>query len=136
MRQIITNGRAHSVIATAGGDGACLLERNSDSVRQFPAAQPQTPAVDSNGAGAAFAAAFLSGYLRGEPAGTCMRYGAITGAHACTVPSAVTNPIDTEELQRAAKSRDLWPPVERERSQPEPPRMTNGLPEGGYERIR
>ena len=105
MRKIITNGRAHSVIATAGADGAYLLERNSHGVRHFPAAQPPAPAVDSNGAGDAFAAAFLSGHLHGEPVETCMRYGAIAGAHACTVPSAETNPIDTEGLQRAAEHR-------------------------------
>jgi sugar/nucleoside kinase (ribokinase family) len=105
MRQIITNGRAHSVIATAGADGAYLLERKSHGVRQFPAAQPSAPAVDSNGAGDAFAAAFLFGHLHGESVETQMRYGAIAGAHACTIPSAETNPIDTGGLQLAARYR-------------------------------
>lgn len=103
MRQILTNGRAHIVVATAGADGAYLLERNSQRIRQFPAAQLPAPAVDSNGAGDAFAAAFLSSHLRGEPVETHMRYGAIAGAHACTIPSAETNPIDIEGLQRTAK---------------------------------
>lgn len=105
MRQIITNGRAHSVIATAGADGAYLLERKSHGIRQFPAAQPPAPAVDSNGAGDAFAAAFLFGHLHGEQVETQMRYGAIAGAQACTVPSAEMNPIDTGGLQQAAKYR-------------------------------
>jgi sugar/nucleoside kinase (ribokinase family) len=54
--------------------------------------------VDSNGAGDAFAAGYLFGRLTGEPPRTSALLGAVAGAHACTVPSTRTNPIDRETL--------------------------------------
>ncbi|MGB8946191.1 MAG: PfkB family carbohydrate kinase, partial [Streptomyces sp.] len=53
---------------------------------------------DSNGAGDAFAAAYLFGLLAGEPPLRCARYGAIAGAYACTVPATRTDVIGRERL--------------------------------------
>lgn len=58
--------------------------------------------VDSNGAGDAFAAAFLYGLLAGEPPGRCARYGSIAGAHACTVPADRAEAMSRKELLRRA----------------------------------
>jgi sugar/nucleoside kinase (ribokinase family) len=41
--------------------------------------------VDSNGAGDAFVAGFMSGVLRGAAAEECMRRGLAAGVFACTV---------------------------------------------------
>ena len=83
MRAIVAQGRALAVIAMAGGDGAYLLERGSDTVRHFPCADLGLPVVDTNGAGDSFVAAFLQAWLAGEGVDTAMRQGAIGGAFAC-----------------------------------------------------
>lgn len=102
MRRILENGRAHSVVATAGAAGSFLLTRDGDTVRRFAAVTPAGNVVDSNGAGDAFVAGFLFGHLAGAPVDTCMRYGAIAGAHACTVPSTAVRPIDLGTLAARA----------------------------------
>ncbi|MFF9586159.1 PfkB family carbohydrate kinase [Streptomyces achromogenes] len=100
MRRIAGRGRARAVVATAGAEGAYML---ADGVlTRIPAARPPAPVVDSNGAGDAFAAAFLYGRLAGEPPERCARYGAIAGAHACTVPADRAEAIGREELLRRA----------------------------------
>jgi sugar/nucleoside kinase (ribokinase family) len=96
MRRIAARGRARLVVATAGAEGALLLA--DGEVTRIPAAAPPAPVVDSNGAGDAFAAAFLYGLLRGEPAERCARFGAVAGAHACTVPSTRTAAIGRADL--------------------------------------
>ncbi|MFF8842059.1 adenosine kinase [Streptomyces sp. NPDC015127] len=96
MRRITERGRADVVVATAGADGAYVLA--DDAVTHVPAVTPPAPVVDTNGAGDAFASGFLSGWLAGEPAQRCALYGAVAGAHACTVPSTRTDPISRDEL--------------------------------------
>lgn len=83
MRAIVAQGRAQAVIAMAGGDGAYLLERGSDTIRHFPCTDLGLPVVDTNGAGDSFVAAFLQAWLAGESVDTAMRQGAIGGAFAC-----------------------------------------------------
>lgn len=96
LRSISERGRARAVVATAGAEGAYLLA--DGELSHVPAAEPPAPVVDSNGAGDAFAAAFLYGWLRGEPAERCARYGAVAGAYACTVPSTRVAGIGRAEL--------------------------------------
>ncbi|MFF3503891.1 PfkB family carbohydrate kinase [Streptomyces sp. NPDC003247] len=96
MRRVAERGRAEVVVATAGAHGAYLL--TDGELTRIPAVPPPAPVVDSNGAGDAFAAAFLFGRLTGEPPLTCALFGAVAGAHACTVPSTRTDAIDRDEL--------------------------------------
>ncbi|MFJ4466292.1 PfkB family carbohydrate kinase [Streptomyces sp. NPDC089424] len=96
MRRIAERGRARLVVATAGAEGAYLLA--DGDLTRVPAVAPPAPVVDSNGAGDAFAAAFLFGHLGGEPPHRCALYGAIAGAHACTVPSTEADAIGRREL--------------------------------------
>ncbi|GAA2730263.1 PfkB family carbohydrate kinase [Streptomyces nogalater] len=105
MRRIAERGRAGTVVATAGAEGAYLLA--DGALTRIPTAEPPAPVVDSNGAGDAFAAAFLYGRLAGEPPERCARYGAIAGAHACTVPADRADAIDREELLRRATAPTL-----------------------------
>ncbi|MFY4722477.1 adenosine kinase [Streptomyces sp. LaBMicrA B280] len=103
MRDIAARGRARIVVATAGAEGAYLLV--DGELTQVPAVAPPEPVVDSNGAGDAFAAAFLLGRLDGLDPLRCARYGAIAGAHACTVPSTRADAISREQLlARVAES--------------------------------
>ncbi|WP_371100199.1 PfkB family carbohydrate kinase [Streptomyces sp. PU_AKi4] len=96
MRRIAARGRARIVVATAGAEGAYLLA--DGELTHVPAAEPPAPVVDSNGAGDAFAAAFLHGLLGGEGALRCARLGAVAGAYACTVPSTRVAAIGPEAL--------------------------------------
>ncbi|MFE7749615.1 adenosine kinase [Streptomyces sp. NPDC057428] len=96
MRDIAARGRARTVVATAGADGAYLL--HDGELTHLPVAIPPAPVVDSNGAGDAFASAFLFGPLTGEHPWRCAVYGTVAGACACTVPSRRTDAIGREEL--------------------------------------
>ncbi|MET7683485.1 adenosine kinase [Streptomyces sp. NPDC005423] len=96
LRSIAARGRAGSVVATAGAEGAYLLA--DGEFTHVPAVTPPAPVIDSNGAGDAFAAAFLYGRLNGEPPLRCARYGAVAGAYACTVPSTDVDAIDVPGL--------------------------------------
>lgn len=104
MRDIAARGRARAVVATAGAEGAYLLA--DDTLTHVPAAPPPAPVVDSNGAGDAFAAAFLYGRLNGEPLQRCARYGTVAGAHACTVPATRAEGIGRRELLARARELD------------------------------
>ncbi|AXE24651.1 adenosine kinase [Streptomyces globosus] len=113
MRGIAARGRARTVVATAGADGALLLA--DGELSHVAAAEPPGPVVDTNGAGDAFAAGFLFGLLNGEDPRRCARYGAVAGAHACTVPSTRTGAVTrTDLLARAAgtdPAQGLRPPA-------------------------
>ncbi|MEV6615926.1 PfkB family carbohydrate kinase [Streptomyces sp. NPDC051051] len=100
MRRIAGRGRADVVVATAGAEGAYLL--TDGELTHVPPVTPPAPVVDSNGAGDAFAAAFLYGRLTGEPPHRCARYGAVAGAYACTVPSTQAAAIGRDELLAGA----------------------------------
>lgn len=96
VRRIAERGRARVVVATAGAHGAYLWA--GGEVDHVPATQPQAPVVDSNGAGDAFVAGFLFGWLGGYPPPQCALFGAIAGAHACTVPATRNAGISRAEL--------------------------------------
>ncbi|MFJ1805795.1 MULTISPECIES: adenosine kinase [unclassified Streptomyces] len=96
MRRIAARGRAEVVVATAGAKGAYLL--TDGELSHIPAAAPPGPVVDSNGAGDAFASAFLFGRLNGEPPHRCAEYGALAGAYACTVPSTHSAALSRDAL--------------------------------------
>ncbi|MFE7648400.1 PfkB family carbohydrate kinase [Streptomyces phaeoluteigriseus] len=106
MRRIVERGRAEVVVATAGAEGAYLLA--DGELTHVPPATPPAPVVDSNGAGDAFAAAFLYGRLTGEPPHRCAEYGAVAGAYACTVPSTEADAIGTADLLARASRRSQW----------------------------
>lgn len=89
------------VVATAGARGALVLA--DDELTRLPAVTPPAPVVDSNGAGDAFAAAFLHAWLNRETPLRSALFGTIAGAHACTVPATETTAIGLDELRvRAA----------------------------------
>ncbi|MFE5486180.1 carbohydrate kinase family protein [Streptomyces sp. NPDC056527] len=89
MREILREGRAETVVATAGANGSYVLTRDGDPTpRHIPAVAPPTPVVDSNGAGDAFVSGFLYGRLAGRDVLECARLGAVSGAYACTAPGS------------------------------------------------
>ncbi|WP_129305580.1 PfkB family carbohydrate kinase [Streptomyces sp. L2] len=105
MRHIAERGRAETVVATAGAEGAYLLA--DGELTRVPAVTPPAPVVDSNGAGDAFAAAFLYGRLTGEPPRRCALFGAVAGAYACTVPATRADAMGRDALiEQAAAAAD------------------------------
>ncbi|GAA3446183.1 carbohydrate kinase family protein [Planomonospora venezuelensis] len=96
MRGILEAGRAETVVCTAGAAGCHVLD--SSGLRHFPAAPLPGPVADSNGAGDAFVSGFLYGRLRGRPVEECVRFGAVAGAHACTVQGTHEDPITEKTL--------------------------------------
>jgi sugar/nucleoside kinase (ribokinase family) len=86
MRDILRDGRAEAVIATAGAGGSYVLSRDGggSTPRHVPAVAPPGPVVDSNGAGDAFVSGFLYGRRAGRDLEECARLGAVAGAYACT----------------------------------------------------
>ncbi|MGY5129172.1 carbohydrate kinase family protein [Streptomyces nigrescens] len=101
MREILHEGRAEAVIATAGAGGAYLLSADDRTPRPVPAAVPPGPVVDSNGAGDAFTSGFLYGRLAGRSLEECARLGAVAGAYACTSRGTHTALVGPEELHAA-----------------------------------
>ncbi|GAA2588908.1 2-dehydro-3-deoxygluconokinase [Streptomyces tubercidicus] len=101
MREILHEGRAQAVIATAGAGGAYLLSADDRTPRLVPAVVPPGPVVDSSGAGDAFTSGFLYGRLAGRDLEECARLGAVAGAHACTSRGTHTDLIGREELHAA-----------------------------------
>ncbi|MFH0241654.1 carbohydrate kinase family protein [Streptomyces sp. HK10] len=105
MREILREGRAEAVVATAGAEGAYVLARDTGpDPHHVPAAVPPAPVVDSNGAGDAFACGFLYGRLAGRDVLECARLGTVAGAHACTAPGSAAL-IGEETLLAAAGVR-------------------------------
>ncbi|GAA2434520.1 carbohydrate kinase family protein [Streptomyces mauvecolor] len=101
MREILREGRADTVVATAGAEGSYLLTRDgSPTPYHIPATAPHAPVVDANGAGDAYVSGFLYGRLTGRDVRECGRFGALAGAHACTAPVA-TDPITRKSLLAA-----------------------------------
>ncbi|WP_405455275.1 adenosine kinase [Streptomyces sp. NBC_00101] len=96
LRAIAERGRARVVVATDGAAGAHLLVEGVST--HVPAIAPPAPVVDTNGAGDAFAAGFLLGWLAGEAPARCALFGAVAGAHACTVEATRADAISREQL--------------------------------------
>ncbi|GAA2486490.1 PfkB family carbohydrate kinase [Streptomyces longisporus] len=107
MRRIADRGRAQVVVATAGAKGAYVLA--DEELTHMPPVAPPAPVVDSNGAGDAFAAAFLHGWLNRETPQRCALYGAIAGAHACTIPSTETEAMSRDALLALAAGTEPRP---------------------------
>ncbi|MFE3601861.1 carbohydrate kinase family protein [Streptomyces sp. NPDC059096] len=85
MREILREGRAEAVVATAGAGGSYLMTRDGGRTpRPVPATVPPAPVVDSNGAGDAYVCGFLYGRLAGLDLERSAALGAVAGAHACT----------------------------------------------------
>lgn len=103
MRRILGRGRASAVVVTDGADGAYQITCEEGALLRIPAVAPPSPVVDTNGAGDAFAAGYLYGWLSGESPERCGLYGAVAGAHACTVPATRTDPVTRAELLARAR---------------------------------
>ncbi|MFG3050613.1 carbohydrate kinase family protein [Kitasatospora sp. NPDC048239] len=104
MRGILAEGRATTVVATAGADG-CHLLTGDGLFRHVPAVDPGRPVVDTNGAGDAFVIGFLYAWFQGRPPLECARSGSVAGAFACTTAGTHTAFITADGLTAGAADR-------------------------------
>ncbi|MFC9428163.1 carbohydrate kinase family protein [Streptomyces sp. NPDC056987] len=103
MREILREGRAEAVIATAGAGGSYLMTRDGGRTpRPVPATAPPAPVVDSNGAGDAYVCGFLYGRLAGLDLERSAALGAVAGAYACTAEGSEAL-IGRDELLAAGR---------------------------------
>ncbi|MDT0344143.1 carbohydrate kinase family protein [Streptomyces litchfieldiae] len=101
LRMILSKGRARLVVATDGDRGCHVLSRESEQVRHYPAVTPPDPVVDSNGAGDAFATAFLHTLMGGGDLDASALAGLVAGAFACTRHGTHERHITAAELATA-----------------------------------
>lgn len=99
VARIFERGRAGVVVTTAGAAGALVHGRDGIPVGVPAVRLPARPAVDSNGAGDAFGAAFLAAWLQGCDHGQAARWGAVAGAWACGTAGTNADPIDLPTLR-------------------------------------
>ncbi|MEV6287169.1 carbohydrate kinase family protein [Kribbella sp. NPDC051770] len=95
---IFTCGRAQVVIAMAGADGSYLHVRGEPPVHVPAVKIAGRPVVDTNGAGDAYVAAFLTTWLDGRSYYEAATAGTIAGAWACGSPGTHTDLITAEQL--------------------------------------
>jgi sugar/nucleoside kinase (ribokinase family) len=95
---IFTCGRAWVVVAMAGADGSYLHVRGEEPIHLPAVDIPGRPVVDSNGAGDAYVAAFLTTWLDGRSYYDAALAGTVAGAWACGSPGAHTDLITAEQL--------------------------------------
>ncbi|RMI33866.1 carbohydrate kinase family protein [Streptomyces triticirhizae] len=105
LESVVERGRARVAVATDGARGCHVLARpeagGDGRVRHFPAVTPPRAVVDSNGAGDAFATAFLHAHLDGAPLERCVLAGAVSGAFAATHHGTHERHISVAELAAA-----------------------------------
>jgi sugar/nucleoside kinase (ribokinase family) len=99
MREIFARGRAQVVVATAGATGSYFMTRDAPAARHVRVAGMGRPVVDSNGAGDAFAAAFLAGFAEQRPLMECMQMGAIAGEYACAIEGTAEGFLTRDALR-------------------------------------
>jgi sugar/nucleoside kinase (ribokinase family) len=95
---ILTNGRASAVVVLDGARGSTLAVRGQEVRDIAPVELPDLPAVDSNGAGDSYVAAFLHTILAGDGYLRAALAGSVAGAYACSTPGTHTSLIDAPTL--------------------------------------
>jgi sugar/nucleoside kinase (ribokinase family) len=90
--------RGGLLVLKMGADGAAAYAPSGETVATT-GPLPVTP-LDTTGAGDAFDAGFLYGYVNGLPVETCMRYGAVCGGLATTRAGGVAASPGLTEVQQ------------------------------------
>lgn len=95
---ILTNGRASVVVVLDGARGSSLAVRGEEVRDIAPVSLPDLPAVDCNGAGDSYVAAFVHTVLSGGSYLRAAMAGSVAGAYACATSGTHTNMIDEPTL--------------------------------------
>jgi sugar/nucleoside kinase (ribokinase family) len=97
--RVLRDGRAQVVVVTDGARGSTLYRRDAVPLVVPAVVLTDRPAVDSNGAGDAYAAAYLDAWLNGGTAAKAGTAGAAAGAWACGSPGTHTGLVDGPTLR-------------------------------------
>lgn len=96
MQQMLAAGKK-LVVCTRGKDGSTALTADGQWI-ETPALH--YPVTDTNGAGDAFFAGVLYGYLQGHPVMRCLRFGTIAGGLAVASPELFSSDLSVEKLEK------------------------------------
>lgn len=97
---VLHDGRAEVVVVMDGERGSTVHRREHHPVAIPAVHLSDRPAVDSNGAGDAYVAAYLREWLDGADHLVAARAGSVAGAWACASPGTHTGLIDADQLSR------------------------------------
>ncbi len=98
VADVLDRGRARVVVVMDGARGSRVTVREAATIGVPAIEVPGRPVVDSNGAGDAYVAAFLSAWLGGASARPAGLAGAVAGAWACGTAGTHSSFIDAAEL--------------------------------------
>ncbi|MEP6648886.1 MAG: PfkB family carbohydrate kinase [Lapillicoccus sp.] len=97
--RLLRDGRAEAVVVVDGDRGSTLHRRDEATLAVPAVAIPGRPVVDRNGAGDAYVAAYLVGWLAGRSHPDAARAGAVAGAWACGGAGTHTALVDERALR-------------------------------------
>jgi sugar/nucleoside kinase (ribokinase family) len=98
VADVLDRGRARVVVVMDGARGSRVTVREGGRFAVPAVDVPGRPAVDSNGAGDAYVAGFLSAWLAGRGARSAALSGAVAGAWACGTEGTHSSFVGPEEL--------------------------------------
>ncbi|HJT77111.1 MAG TPA: carbohydrate kinase family protein, partial [Gemmataceae bacterium] len=100
IEDILAKGRASAVIVLDGSRGSRLAVRGEGILDIEPVTLAGLPAIDCNGAGDGYVAAFLHTVLSGGSYHRAALAGSVAGAYACATPGTHTDLITEPALIR------------------------------------
>jgi sugar/nucleoside kinase (ribokinase family) len=104
VADIFARGRAMTVVVTDGARGAWLFQRGHDAVHIPAVVLPGLQICDTNGAGDAFAAGFISATLRGCDPVRAAYNGSVAASYTSSFPGTNTRLITADQLVELADS--------------------------------
>jgi adenosine kinase len=89
------------IIITLGGDGAAIYDQRSKNITESKVrAIPDVKVIDPTGAGDAFRAGFLYGYVRDWDVETCVKWGSVTASFAIEKRGTQAHTFDNQEIEK------------------------------------
>lgn len=107
ITQLLEQGSAEIIVTTLGAQGSVVYEKCGNGICESVVAATQCEeVVDATGAGDAYIAGFLYGYLGGKPAQTCAEYGSTLSSFVIEQVGCLANvPTEEQLLDRNEKGR-------------------------------
>ena len=98
VADVFAHGRVTTVVVTLGADGALVYGRGTEPVPVPAVRLPTLEITDTNGAGDAFCATFMTALVGGTPTAQAADQAAVAAAFACAFPGTNTRLVTRAEL--------------------------------------